>query len=671
MPLSQSPLSRPDGLAACVRALGLLGAVAAATIAAPASAQPPVPARDHTFSLHAPHARLDMLERSSRLIELPDSVTHVLDFDQQVLGVEAVSDRQVRVTAMAPGVTTIVFLDQNGVSRELEIFVTGDTRYLTANLRQLFPSANIEAIQIGETGEAVVLRGWVTDPAHVPEIVDVAKEFYPEIKNQLRTATNERVLLEVKILEVNRTKLREFGFEWFNFGSTVRAGSAVGAFDPLTLDNDVGGLTILEQTLNAPNLGIQILKPSYQFFGFLQALQTESLAKILAEPKLVTTSGRPATLLSGGEFPILVPQGVGTTSIEFREYGVRVEAVPVVLGNNRLRLDIAPEVSERDFASAVNVQGIQVPGLTTRRVNTGAELSFGETLMLGGLVSTRDVGSTRKVPFLGELPFIGMAFSRKTYSQSETELLIMVTPYPAAALPDGAMPCGPGLNTTFPTDKELYIDGLLELPNYGDPCGNTNVNCGPPMMMHGVGKGGSCGVGCSTCGPTYAGPAVGGASMMTGGPVIQGAPMVDSGVSISPQPTYSAPTYPADAYNPPATIETIDQLAPGSPMIEAPMHGPVPTHGDAMPMRFDSPEPIPADPNVEGASYRPDYQSAGRQATVMQTSMQTAASPTPQFGQARFEQPTFSQPTRRKLLPTIRPKNRPVRESLQFLKSSY
>ena len=118
-------------------------------------------------------------------------------------------------------------------------------------------------------------------------------------------------------------------------------------------------------------------------------------------------------------FPVLVPQSLGTVSIEWREFGVRMEAVPVVLGNGRLRLDVAPEVSERDFSNAVTIEGMVVPGITTRRVNTQVEMRFGETLMIGGLISTRKTGEANKIPFLGELPLVGAAFRDVSYSQSE------------------------------------------------------------------------------------------------------------------------------------------------------------------------------------------------------------------------------------------------------------
>ena len=153
-----------------------------------------------------------------------------------------------------------------------------------------------------------------------------------------------------------------------------------------------------------------------------------------------------------------------------------MEAVPIVLGNGRVQLDIAPEVSERDFANSVEVNGFVVPGITTRRVNTQVEMRFGDTLMLGGLISTRQIGNATKIPFLGELPLIGAAFSTKDYQDAETELVILVTPHMAEAMaPCQVPPFGPGQLTDQPTDHELYLDGMLELPNYGPECPDCEI----------------------------------------------------------------------------------------------------------------------------------------------------------------------------------------------------
>ncbi len=199
---------------------------------------------------------------------------------------------------------------------------------------------------------------------------------------------------------------------------------------------------------------------------------------------LVTTNGQPANLLSGGEFPILVPQSLGTVTIQWKEFGVRLTAVPILLGNGRVRLNLQPEVSQKDFSNAVSTGGLTVPGLTTRRVNTSVEMRFGETFMLGGLIEIQDTAQTFKTPFLGELPYIGAAFRRVSYQTTETELVILVTPVLAGAMSDSQMPPGgPGMFTDQPTDRELYWYGLLETPSYGGVCGS---GCG---NNNGTGKG--------------------------------------------------------------------------------------------------------------------------------------------------------------------------------------
>ena len=616
--LTSPRTSRLSVAAAAAAVITLLATVPGAALAQ---------SSDGAFQVYSRSAHLDMVELATRIIELPDATRTVDQFDPAVLSIEGVSDRQVRVTALSPGVTTIGFVSESGVVREVEVFVKGDTRHLQAYLRELFPGSNIKAVQVGETGDAVVLRGWVTDPSHIAEIMDIAGELYANPINQMRAATTERVLLECRVMEVNRSKLREFGFDFINFGSTVRLGSSPGALTPQGVFEGTGGLGLPDNIFASPTLALQIVRPGYQFLGFLQALQTESLAKILAEPKLTVTSGRPATLLSGGEFPILVPQGIGQSTIEFREFGVRVEAVAVVLGDNRLRLDISPEVSERDFSSAITLQGVQVPGLTTRRINTSAELGFGETLMLGGLVSNRDVAGTSKVPFLGELPYIGMAFSRKRYEQSETELLIMVTPYPAGTLDPRSLPPGPGQNTTFPDDRELYVNGLIELPNYGDACGDLNPNCGPGYLMPQAGcPTGACGTG--ACGIEAYGP-MPAQPMPAGSLPPQTMPSYDAYPAETPG-SYATPSYPngtdslpyAETYNP--GIESIPALQP--------------TDAGTMPqmqMEFDAPgtaEPIPAQPQAEQPVtsvrrprlFRRGTPGAIASPTIVQTSATTA-----------------------------------------------
>ncbi|MGD9854131.1 MAG: type II and III secretion system protein family protein [Planctomycetaceae bacterium] len=453
----------------------------------PAVEPPPIRANEQIFQVLTARSELQIVELFSRVFECPNRIVRVDGFDPDVVTVSALSPNRIRVRGEKAGVTTLVLTDEFDNAYSVEVFVAGDVRHLEAYLRKLFPEASVHAIKVNES---IVLKGVVTEPEQITEIVDVAKEFAPNVLNQLRVGGVHQVLLDVRVMEVARTKIRQLGFNFLLNGNHTYVGSMPGNVVSLSnLQTPIGGpSTATFSGLTNSAIQFALMGSSEVFNGFVDALRNESLLKILAEPKLVTTSGRPATLLSGGEFPILVPQSLGTVSIEWREFGVRMEAVPVVLGNGRLRLDVAPEVSERDFSNAVTIQGMVVPGITTRRVNTQVEMRFGETLMIGGLISTRKSGETSKIPFLGELPLVGSAFRRVEYNQSETELLILVTPHMVAPLAPHQVPCvGPGGFTDDPTDRELYFDGMIEIPSYGPECSGCETGYGDG---YGYGSGG-------------------------------------------------------------------------------------------------------------------------------------------------------------------------------------
>ncbi|QDT97643.1 type II and III secretion system protein family protein [Gimesia aquarii] len=445
--------------------------------AAPGASEPIV-------QVTAPKMKLEITEKFSKILKFPGKIKRVDGFDPTVLGVTALTPNEIRVQAIIPGVTTLVITDENKKVFSVETFVSGDARHLQAYLRELFPSSSVTAIKVQDS---VVLRGWVTEPEAITEMVEIAEQFFPNgVLNQMKLAGVQQVLLKVKIMEVQRSKIRQLGVNWLFLNQSSYVYSTPGSLVPITgITVPFGGppaLTASQNLLSGTSLGFGLVDSSSIFQAFIEALKQEALLKILAEPELVTTSGRPANLLSGGEFPILVPQSLGTVTIEWREFGVRMEAVPIVLGNGRLRLEVQPEVSERDFSNAVQVAGTTVPGLTVRRANTAVEMNFGETMVIAGLISSRKTAETSKTPFLGELPVIGAAFRRVKYNEGETELVIMVTPELVSPLKSGQTPPGgPGLFTATPTDRELYLDGVLEVPNYGDDCPECRYSVPGPI----------------------------------------------------------------------------------------------------------------------------------------------------------------------------------------------
>lgn len=441
-----------------------------------------------TIRLNTGRSELELIEKFSKDLETKDRIKRVDGFDPAVVEVTAITPNRIRLEAKTQGVTTVVVIDEFDNTSLVDIFVKGDARHLQAIINSKFADSSVEAFKVRES---VVLRGWVTQPEHITQIVNIAEQFHPRVLNQMRVGGVQQVLLKVKVMEVQRSKIRNMGFNFLYLNRNGYMSSTPGQLTQLgELELPFGSgpaATFNNNTLNAASLAFGFINDSNIFQAFFDALKEEALLKILAEPELVTTNGRPANLLSGGEFPILVPQSLGTVTIEWREFGVRLEAVPIILGNGRLRLELQPEVSERDFTNSVSVGGTTVPGLTTRRVNTQVEMRFGQSLIIAGLIANRRTAETSKVPFLGELPLIGAAFRRVRYDDVETELVVLVTPELVAPLDPSQVPMGgPGLFTDTPTDRELFRDGMIEVPNYNYPCEDCDLPLpnGMPAGQH-------------------------------------------------------------------------------------------------------------------------------------------------------------------------------------------
>lgn len=428
-------------------------------------------------NIASPRSNVEIAERFAKTLHFPAAIKRVDGFDQSVISITPLSPSEIRVQAVEQGVTTIVFTDENSKAYHVEVFVTGDARLLQSVLKRTYPTTAVSVIKVRDS---VLLRGWVSEPQQINEIVALAELYYPRVLNQMRVGGPQEVQLRVKVMEVQRSLARQFGINFAAIGRNAAFASMPGPVAGLeTFTLPFGGppdVGLAASQFNNASMALGIATDDFVFQGLIQALKEEGLLKIQAEPVLVTRSGESARLVNGGEFPIPVPQSLGTVTIEWREFGVVLESLPMVLGPTTLKQTIRAEVSERDFTTAVTLSGTTVPGLTKRTVETQAVMEFGQTLVIGGLFSTRHTAETDKIPVLGELPGIGALFRRTRYNTAETELLVMITPeFVAGMAPEQVPHGGPGLGTTVPTDRELYWDGVIEVPNYGDPC----IGCGP------------------------------------------------------------------------------------------------------------------------------------------------------------------------------------------------
>jgi pilus assembly protein CpaC len=421
--------------------------------------------------------KLSLVISQSKTITLPDFAKRVkIDNPSMVdARVDKSNPKALIVTAVAakPGVAQITVTDRNGQNHRINVTITQDAGPLQQAVEDMFPDANVRAIPAGDGGVAIV--GYVDNPQSITAILDLAEKFYPGgVINGLKAVGPQQVQLRVMIAEVNRTKLRSLGVNFFGTRSTT--GGRTTYFDSI-----VGGLVTETADPNSPigigfsfsdqsNILFGKLGQRHEFRAFIRALKEEGLAKIIAEPTLVTFSGRAASMVVGGEFPIVVPQQQGTFSIEFREYGNRLEFVPVVLGGGRIRLEVRPELSQLDYANGVAFQGFTIPGIIQRRVDTSVELNTGETFVAAGLISREVSANTSKVPYIGDVPIVGAAFRTVSYTEVEKELVVVVTPELVEPLRPGQKPCNfPGSESTHPSNGELFWNGNIEAPAC-NPC---------------------------------------------------------------------------------------------------------------------------------------------------------------------------------------------------------
>jgi len=443
----------------------------------------------------------------SLIVETSAPVTRAQVVESSIANVQSVSPTQFVITGVGYGTTQVMFWSNDNTQQVFEVDVELDLDRLNDMLDKIDPLAEATALSVNGS---VVLTGTVSGPEAADRMTQLARLFAPRhapvpelaVQHHLIVSGEQQVLLRVTVAEVARRATRALGVNGFlagdDFTDTFVVSQVGGAFNPVNIgaaaDTNVQGtipfLTGEEGVPLSPSTTFSLGFPRVQMQIFLKAMADNQLLKVLAEPNLVAVSGETATFLAGGEFPIPVPQsggGVGAITIEFREFGVRMNFTPVVLADQRIRLRVAPEVSETDFSNAIQIQGFVVPGLTQRRMETTVEVGNGQTLAVAGLLSEEVRGLANNIPGLGDVPILGSLFRSVEYQRRETELVMLVTPEIIAPMDPQQVPKVPGEDYTTPDDYQLYALGLLEgdPPEEGDPAPervyetDTPVNVAP------------------------------------------------------------------------------------------------------------------------------------------------------------------------------------------------
>lgn len=430
-------------------------ALIAACAVAPLAAAPAGPAIAQ--SVVSPAQDIVLSIGRGQLVTVPGNMADIFVANEAIADVQVKSQRQLYVFGKAGGETTLYASNSSGdIIWSANVRVGANLDSIPQMLSLAMPEANIQVATMGTN--TVLLTGTVAAPEDAAEAERLVAAFLGEEANvisRLRMATPLQVNLRVRFAEVSRSLVRTLGTNLttidstggFKFGlGTGRQPGSTFTTDPnlpLGVGSSVQGYTIDPNTgdiIQAPGTnvtrvqGVNTLAGMGRFLGLdilgaLDAGETMGLVTTLSEPNLTALSGETAEFLAGGEFPIPLSQGLGTTTIEYKNYGVSLAYSPTVLSNGRISLRVRPEVSELSSQGAVTLDNFTIPALTVRRAETTVELGSGQSFMIAGLMSNNAQSTIDKLPGAGDLPILGNLFKSQNFRKGQTELVIVVTPY--------------------------------------------------------------------------------------------------------------------------------------------------------------------------------------------------------------------------------------------------
>jgi pilus assembly protein CpaC len=333
--------------------------------------------------------------------------------DPAVAEAVVVAPNEILINGLGLGTTTFVVWDTMGIRHIYGVEVTADAAALQRHLTTLFPT---EPIDVAASGNTLILSGPVTSAFVSRRALELAEGTGAVVIDNLQTPAPSQIMLHVQFAEVSRTALQGLGNQVIDVLNPQR-------LDP---DGDWRGVTdsdgVVELSLINSDAHVRALIRAYQETGDF---------KSLAEPTLLALDGQEASFLAGGEFPFPTVQGAqnsNAVSIEWREFGVRLNFIPSVTNIGNIRLDIAPEVSALDFANGLTISGFEMPSILSRRAATQVELREGQSLAIAGLLDRHIQESMRKLPILGSIPILGWLFRSTDERQQMNELLVIVTP---------------------------------------------------------------------------------------------------------------------------------------------------------------------------------------------------------------------------------------------------
>jgi pilus assembly protein CpaC len=447
-----------------------------------------------------PTAELEVPLYKSRVLSLPASIKRISVGSPDIADLLLLRSTELYVLGKDLGTTNVLLWDADDILiAVVSVEVTHDLEGLKKKLHDLMPN---EAIEVRAAQRSIVLSGTVSSPANVTAAVEIAKGYLAEagtaketevfdpsrsgesgkVVNLLQVGGAQQVMLEVKVAEISRSELRKFdmNFNAMLTSSRWTTGAVNGGalFPEGSIDNFSPNALFIEDK----GLFAGLATNDFLLNLTLEAAKENGLAKILAEPNLTTLSGQEAKFLAGGEFPVPVPQGNDRVTIEFKDFGVGVGFLPVVLGDGRINMVLNVSVTELTDQSSISIEvgGVpqSFPSLSKRSANATVELKDGQTIGIAGLLNENMREVINKFPGLGDIPILGSLFRSQSFEKSETELVILVTPHLAKPIAPDEIKL-PTDSFVEPSDADFYLWGRLEGANSGEQgAGGTTSDFG-------------------------------------------------------------------------------------------------------------------------------------------------------------------------------------------------
>jgi len=404
----------------------------------------------------------------SIVIDYPADIARISTSNADIVDASPVTGREVLVHGKSFGTVTLVVWSKAGTRNFYNITVEQNLEPLRRLLKETFPKQDI---QVQSSRDSLSLTGLVANKEIGDRATALAAPFAKTVVNnfQVAEAPSERqILLRIKFAELDRSAASQFAVNLISTGATNTIGSvSTGQFAPPALAAVGGGVPTTFTISDA--LNIFAFRRDLNLGALIQALQSHNLLQTLDEPTLVTSDGKEASFLVGGEFPIPVLQGganSGAVTIQFREFGVRLSFTPNITGSNDIRLHVKPEVSALDYSNALSFNGFTIPALSSRKMETNIELGEGQSFVIAGLIDRQVTETLSRIPGLASLPILGNLFKSRSVTKNDTELVVLVTPEitmplqaadpkPSVPLPRPFLvPVTPGSTDAFPPNPK-------------------------------------------------------------------------------------------------------------------------------------------------------------------------------------------------------------------------